>query len=476
MVFRRSDLELQKDATFSGTLEELGFRLNLEGQVVTRLPPYDFYEFAKYEKHETNQQRYHAIHKAVRASVHETLAEVGVKARYLYMSDNGDEHHLTTTKPAEPSIKILVSRQISVLERKEIYLVVGDSKQDLAIWSRKAIMTESGITHGSVIRLVSELRSRKMSTGGPGVPDDDAAQKVAEKQATRPSEFDLPGIIILNPGELLYSHKQQDCMSPATWQDQEREHAFSDQYKITEAYNTVKGHKTSGEHIETFLREFIGDLMGPKTHLNIIAVGDASEAVLGFLNKAYTLAEAGDELNKDFRFTIALVQPTHDANIVTDRKLQDVLAKHGRAWESHSEPQGTLLKRVAPGMMFPPPPLTETALQSLKQEVMSKSERDEDEASKEQELGNDSTTREDHGLKRETPSEVLKDEKGENQYGSASGTASNDPNAYPYYKQHVNCPTFSAGIEDTTDMVVPHIMDEVLRFFKEDKESRKKAE
>lgn len=476
MVFRRTDVDLPKDATFAEGLEALGFRLNLEGQVVTREPPYDFYEFVKYDKHETNQQRYNAMHKAVRAIVHENLASVGIKPRYLFVSDDGEDQHLTTTKPAVPSVKILVSRQISVLERKEVYLIIGDSKQDLAIWSRKTVLGEGGITHGSVIKVVSELRSRKMSTGGPGFPTDDTAQKVAEKQATHPSEFDLPGIIILNPGELLYSHKEQDCMSSATWQDQKREHGFSDQYKITEAYNTVRGHKNSGEHIETFLREFIGDLMGPKTRLNIIAVGDASEGVLSYLNKAYTLAEAEDELDKDFKITIALIQPTHDANVVTNLKLQDILAKHGRAWESHSEPQGTLLKRVAPGMMFPPPTLTETAIESLKQEVKSKSERDEDEASKEEEFSNDAITRDGHGLKREKPSAAVNDGKIQSQHDSASGTPINDPNAYPYYKQHVNCPTYSAGIEDTTDMIVPHIMDEVLRFFKEDKESGKKAD
>jgi hypothetical protein len=333
MAFRRTNTNLPKDVEFPADLAKLGFKIAIGGCVVDNNNPKNFFEFEKYEKYETNQRRYNAMHKAVRREVHEVLACMGVAPVYIDQLDDKRSHHVSGKKPKTPSMKILASPGFSPFEHKELYLIIGDSKQDLGIWSRKTVLTEGGLNNGSATGLIAALR--------------DVVQPISSNKSpiAKDKESDLPSVIILNPGELLYSHKDKDNMSAATWHDRQREHAFADQYKITERYNLLPGHQTSSQHVKLCLRGFLKPTIGYRTRMNIITIGDASEAVLECLNEDFNRAAARDDLIVA-KVTIAMIQPSHNANIVTAPALQDLLATHGRIWEAHSSPKGTLLADV----------------------------------------------------------------------------------------------------------------------------------
>jgi hypothetical protein len=79
---------------------------------------------------------------------------------------------------------------------------------------------------------------------------------------------------------------------------------------------------------------------------NATAVGDASERVIAYLNSFYA-DEATRHHLADLQIETAMIQPTHNADIVTTPALKVVLAKHGRTWEAHPKPKGTLLADVA---------------------------------------------------------------------------------------------------------------------------------
>jgi hypothetical protein len=58
------------------------------------------------------------------------------------------------------------------------------------------------------------------------------------------------------------------------------------------------------------------------------------------------------------------------------------------------------------------------------------------------------------------------------QVAVADAKKTDDPDnalAYPYHEALVNCPTYSAGIEDTTEMIFPAVMQDVVEFFREQK-------
>jgi hypothetical protein len=334
MAFRRTSADLPKDVEFPADLAKLDFKVNADGRIVEIHNAKEFFKFEKYDKYDTNQRRYNAMHQAVRAKAHKILASMGIAPVYIDLTDDMKSHHVGGKKPVAPSMKILASPGFSQFDDKELYLIIGDSKQDLGIWSRKTVLTEGGIEHGSAIGLVAALRGIAQPT------------KVENSPLPKDKESNLPGVIILNPGELLYSHKDKDNMSAATWHDRQREHAFAHQYKITEEHNLLPGHQTPGMHAKLFLRGFLKPVIGYRTRVNIITIGDASEAVLECLNEDFNVATAKDDLIAA-KLTIAMIQPTHNVDIVTNPALQNLLAKHGRIWEAHSSPKGTLLADVA---------------------------------------------------------------------------------------------------------------------------------
>jgi hypothetical protein len=336
MAFRRTSTDLPKDVEFPASLTKLGFKIDASGCVVDIENPKDFFSFDKYDKHDTNQKRYNAVHKAVRQKVHDILASMGVKPLYIDSSDDNKRlYYVGDKNPEKPSMKVLSSPGFSPSEDKELYVVVGDSNQDLGIWSRKSVLTEGGLNHGSAVGLVTKLRG--------------AAQPTEAKTFSFPvdKEAYLPRVIILNPGELFYSHQIGETMSAASWNDRQREHGLADKHHIAEQYNLLPGHESAGKHVELCLRYFLKPIVGYRTRVNIIAIGDAGEAVLKCLNEIFEAAAADDDL-LNTKLAIAMIQPTHNADIVTAPALLELLAKHGQIWEAHSFSKGTLLADVAP--------------------------------------------------------------------------------------------------------------------------------
>jgi hypothetical protein len=399
MAFRRTDVDIPEDFAFPESLSELGFTINLHGQVVGSETG-KLFKFAVYENDRTNQQRYHAIHKAVRKELHRILAAYDVHLWYMW--EGKKYSNVTFTQPTAPSVSILSSPSFSRDEERELYLVVGDSKQDLGVLSRQIITNEGGLYAGSVLGLVAALRGKQM-------------QELAGKSDV--AESSLPGMVVCNPGELIWSNIKQECTSAVTWYDQKRETGFSDQYHATDNHNRIRAHENPECHVALCLRAYLTHVAGPKTHVNIITIGDGSANVISYLNAVYAKEEDKAEI-ANIQIDIAMVSPTHNDDVVTDPALKQFLAKHGGIWESHSLPKGTLLADVAPEFRsFSLLPTTQQA------------DNNEDDVDK--------------------LSSAL---------AGVSVQAEGEISL---------CQRFSAGIENTADMIFPKVMGDVLQFFKE---------
>jgi hypothetical protein len=474
MAFRRTDVDIPEPATFPKTLEGLGFETKpvehknnpriLIAQIVD-VENGELFKFDKYEKHETNQQRYNAIHKAVRKVVYHDLSLNGVTDLYLHVDPETGSHLHDREKPTSPAVRVLSSPFYDNHKKEEVYMIVGDSKQDLGVLSRKAVLTEVGISNGSVLGLVEALRGGAKSAGsgsGPSV-------------VARAPESDPPGIVILNPGELLWSYKTQECMSAIAWQDRKRENGFSDQYKISEVYNRIPGHHTPATHVKNCLQTFVELMAGPSTRLNIIAVGDGSEHLIAYLNGCYNDDTTKNRLT-DLHIEIALIQPTHNADMVTNPALKELLAGHGRIWESHSEPKGTLLANVVPELRSLTPPAKRSEFSRA--EVL-------DYTAEQWETNHVSprwahlrpTFQERNAVSSAAADAFATDlADAENRLARSSltgtvGRNGNDVDENNAYKPST-CQRYSAGIEDTADMIFPEVMKDVLEFLKMQKERR----
>jgi hypothetical protein len=214
-------------------------------------------------------------------------------------------------------------------------------------------------------------------------------------------------LVVCNPGELIWSNIKQECTSALTWYDRKRETGFTDQYHATDKHNRIRAHENPERHVALCLRAYLMTVAGPKTRVNIITIGDGSANVLAHLNAVYANEQDKAKIT-NMTINIAMVAPTHNDDVVTDPALKQFLAKHGRIWESHSLPKGTLLADVAPEFADNEGPDSGEGIDELSAILAEVS------------LGETSI-----------------------------------------------CQKFSAGVENTSDMIFPKVMGDVLQFFKE---------
>jgi hypothetical protein len=114
----------------------------------------------------------------------------------------------TTVKPEGPHIPILAPLPGILKTRKRIIVVVNDAMQDLGILAYRHMQRDLGLNGGSVVNFVKEIVKRS-ATG-------DATAKygdIFEDGFRLEDEADTPALVVLNTGQLLYSHKYNKAMT-----------------------------------------------------------------------------------------------------------------------------------------------------------------------------------------------------------------------------------------------------------------------
>jgi hypothetical protein len=226
---------------------------------------------------------------------------------------------LTTTKPNERYVSIYANPPSILNKKKRVVVVINDHNQDLGIWSYRAMGGDDGnIDLGSGIGLAKEIQLRS-NEAGTGSSDEE------------------PGLIILNPGQLLYSYKKKRPMSLTTWHDKIRKYAAGASDSIHEKYNRVEGNRSFEEHISFVFEKIVKDSqwVAADAQVYVIGIQEGGNATLKYLS---------DEWSHYCRriAAIALISPFNDmAGLTTPFKV--FLANRGRAWIVSTAPSGTVL-------------------------------------------------------------------------------------------------------------------------------------
>jgi hypothetical protein len=315
-MFSRSDTNLPEDVSFPADLTQLGLKRDLRGRYVQidNEDEFDYYEH--YTTKATNDKRHEAVHEAIRRDVYGLLGKMGIKLIYAHDKDVS----VTSEIPEEkPKIKMLHGGFEAATN--EVYVIIGDSRRELGIISRLTTSTAGGPREGTVFGV-----ARALQTHG---------------------DLDhLPAMLVLNPGELLYSYESKSCMTQDIWNTRKRPHAFSEPFAVKEA-NKIPGHTTPQEHVKTVLDDILSQLIGNQHNsLHIIAIGDGGESVLKYLDEKL-IDDPNAKIAKLALISIALVNSNHDDEKIQSPQLKKFMAKHGRAWVSSAEPKNKVLGKVA---------------------------------------------------------------------------------------------------------------------------------
>ncbi|KAF2460665.1 Arb2 domain-containing protein [Lineolata rhizophorae] len=373
-MFRRLDEGLPEDAEQVGSFKDLGFFVTETGHIRNIERPHeDFYYF-----HTTNERfnevRCESLHACTRRKVLNRLAKLDVYPIFL--------PSLSTSKPQSgPYVPILATPPKTLKTKKRVFIVVNDTYQDLGIWSYRSLVREAGLEGGSAISLVRELLQRSVPDSVlHGADGDGTERRGADGQATTNGDGggfehgkkdesgpkakekvtmlhqDAPGIIILNPGQLLYSPSMHKAMTRASWHGRPRKSAVHPPVLIDQEHNTVPGNRNPSEHVQFVFENIVKnpEFVSSDAELYVVALGGSSEVLTEYLGTEKTgLANE--------RFAAVAFTMTHAAALVDDNHpIAPFLAKRSRIWITSQAPVGYCLN--VPKILKPSDPTQEPTI------------------------------------------------------------------------------------------------------------------
>ena len=180
-----------------------------------------------------------------------------------------------------------------------------------------------------------------------GLPEAEIARRLG---AMVPTETPVvPGLVILNPGQLLYSHEYNTAMTQVTWMARDKPSAVSDFYKVHKEHNRIPGHKSSEEHLETVFEHVLPQLLRDDARMWIVGITDGAENFIKYMDAKY-VADCNATICNAVQ-AMAFMEPTHVAEMVQDGIFKNELYAVGKCYIKSSKPKGEFLN--APGAANP---------------------------------------------------------------------------------------------------------------------------
>ncbi len=205
----------------------------------------------------------------IRKIVLERLAASGLDTVRVPLGASKDELH----------IPILVSSDIA--KKQRVIVVLGESVQDLGIWAYRTVGQKS-INEGSAVDFVNDVRRHTTPTKS------FASSDVANAEA--------PGIIIANPGQLVWYRGGRRPMTLRTWQALPRRSAVHMPMRLDMVKNRVPGNEDSEKHVEYLFRKVLPELLKKDAAVDVIGIGDGATEAVKFLDANCMLSIIGYSL------------------------------------------------------------------------------------------------------------------------------------------------------------------------------------
>lgn len=156
----------------------------------------------------------------------------------------------------QPHVPVLTSANISTAKRVIIY--VGESAQDLGVFAYRVVGQET-IASGSAIDFNSAVQA---------CPDS-------------------PGLVIANPGQLIWHRRGKRAMTLPTWYALPRANAVSGPMRIDDMKNRIPRNGTIQEHVKCVFEDVVKKLVDKDARINIIGVGDGALEMTEYLQEEW---------------------------------------------------------------------------------------------------------------------------------------------------------------------------------------------
>lgn len=188
----------------------------------------------------------------------------------------------TNSKPSGPHIPIFASPPEILKARKRVLVLVNDATQDLGILAWRELQGELGINGASAINFIKDVIWS--SAEGRGTSDYEGIYMDGfEVEETNI----VPAVVIMNTGQLLYSHKHNQAMTLRSWSALPRKSVAHDMIRIHEQENRVAGHGNAKEHIKSVFEEVLYNTnhVAPDAEIYLIAIEGGADKVIDVLKE-----------------------------------------------------------------------------------------------------------------------------------------------------------------------------------------------
>jgi hypothetical protein len=237
----------------------------------------------------------------IRKFVLKRLQELGLQILRLPMGATERDKH----------VPILVSENLA--EKQRVIVLFPEREQDLGIFSYRTIGNEN-INKGSAINFVSSIMNGRASS----------------------SVQELPGIVIANPGQLLWYRGGARAVSRAQWANLPRDSAVAGSFRIDEVKNKIAGNEDFKAHVKYVFNNVIDGMLHKDARIDVIGLEWTGHA------SVMHLAAHWEKYASRVR-SICLVSPQHDPLELGNAKFMDFISKRGRAYFVSSSPKGALI-------------------------------------------------------------------------------------------------------------------------------------
>ena len=237
-----------------------------------------------------------AMNQCIRNIVLERLQAMGLKTTRMPLGSTS----------ASPSTPILTSQNLEKCKRAIVY--VGESNQELGILAGRLI-DHKNIGTGSIINFVKGIRASD--------PNNET------------------GIVVANPGQLLWYRRGRKALSFESWHTIPRPSAVSPGLFIT-AKNHIPRNYNPQEHVACVFEDALAPLIERGCKIAVIAAGNSGIDVVDFVQKDWAKWKKGVEA---VVVTSGHVWQTE----FRDEEFKDFWGKRGRAYMLSHEPMETPL-------------------------------------------------------------------------------------------------------------------------------------
>ena len=193
-------------------------------------------------------------------------------------------------------------------------MLFPERDQDLGTFSYRTIGNEN-ISKGSAINFVSLVMSGFASASGQ----------------------EIPGVVIANPGQLLWYRGGSRAVSRTHWAHLPQESAVAGPFRIDEVKNKVAGNHDYKAHVTYIFDKVIDGMLRKDVQIDIIGLEWTGQTSL------MHLAANWENYASRIR-AICLASPQHDLLELGNTNFVDFISKRARAYFVSSSPAGTLLE------------------------------------------------------------------------------------------------------------------------------------